>query len=74
MIAVVEYRTRRIRPNVRNECLCVECGAIRPILRIPERHVCTGIKPLLYAAYALHAKAETGKFLVIHEPPVEFVA
>lgn len=63
---VIEYHARPIRPNVRRECLCVECGATRPIFRIPTRHVCTGLKPLLYAAEAIRLGVRLPD--VIHEP------
>lgn len=67
---VVEHRARSIRPAVPNECLCVEHGAIRPIFRIPRRHVCTGLKPMIYAAAYLHAGK---KWPAVINEPVQFV-
>jgi hypothetical protein len=37
------------------ECMCIECGATAPTFRIPKRYVCTGLKPIIYAAALLHA-------------------
>lgn len=62
---VIEHHSKRIRPNVPNECLCVECGAVRPILSLPQSHVCTGLKPFLIMAFALHEGVECPP--VIHE-------
>jgi hypothetical protein len=62
---VVEYHTHRRQPF---ECLCVECGAIRPTLDMPKRVICTGLKPIICAAAFLHAGMAAP--VIIHEPIV----
>jgi hypothetical protein len=67
---VLQYRAAPIRPNVRLQSMCVHCGGVRPIFRIPDRHLCTGLLPALIAAFLRHYGDPCPR--VIHLP-LEFV-
>ncbi len=47
---------RKPDPGPALQCLCVECGAVRPSLRLPEKWQARGLIPVFMAAMAFHTQ------------------
>ena len=40
------------------ECMCVECGAVRPTFRIPRSYIAKGLLPMLMMGFSLHEEKQ----------------
>lgn len=50
------------------QCLCVECGALRPSFYIPQRWVSTGLLAVFEVAFRLHRRQPIPPVIHMWEP------